>query len=383
MKPFNNFKVIFFTAFTLMLFILCGCGKSDEDAMAKSIRQTVRPVKAICLAPPNRHTVTTFPGTAKALQDTDLSFRVGGPLVMLNADTGQYIERNAVIAEIDPRDFKVRINTLTARMDASKAQLAESRLQYHRYEQLIRENAAAKATYDQIKAAFEMADAQVRTDAENLKNAQNALKDTTLYAPFSGYVDKKFVENHQVVAAGQPIISMIDLSAVEVEVALPEDMLTDIKRFESYVCRFNALPKKTFSAQFKEIGKQPNPSNRTYPLTLTIIDDKDSLVRPGMAAEVTITITADQKKNVFTVPLSAVGNDADRETFAWVADPDAGSLTKVLVFVQGFAKDGTINISGNLSPGQWVVTAGLDALTEDRKVRILPSSTVSNVGSEL
>ncbi len=383
MKPSNNFKVKLFTAFTLMLFFLCACGKGDEDAMAKNIQQVIRPIKAICLQSSNGQSSRIFPGTPKASQDTQLSFRVGGPLIMLNAETGQYIESNAVIAKIDPRDFDIQIKTLKARLDASKAQLSESRLQYKRYEQLIKENAAAKATYDQIKATFEMAGAQVRTDTENLKTAQNALKDTTLYAPFSGYVDKEFVENHQIVAAGQPVISMMDLSAIEMEVALPENMLPDIDCFESYICRFDALPGKTFSARFKEVGKQPNPSNHTYPLTLTIKDDESVLIRPGMSAEVTIGISLKEPKNFFIVPVSAVGNDHTRQSFTWIADPDTGKLTKKPVSVNGFAKDGNLKISGDIFAGQWMVVAGVNSLTKNQKIRLITSPSSTNVGNEL
>ena len=369
--------------FVLVSILFCACGENNGDAIEEGIQPQVRPVKAIQLKSSNGHKTRIFPGTAKAMQDTQLSFRVGGPLITLNTETGRYFERNAIIAKIDSRDFIVQINTLEARLDASSAQLAESRLQYKRYEQLIKENAAAKATYDRIKVIFEMAEAQVRADLKNLEDAGNALKDTILYAPFSGYVDKEFVENYEIIATGQPIVSMVDLSAIEMEVALPENMLPDIDCFESYACKFDALPDTTFEARFKEIGKQPNASNRSYPLTLTISGDKDAMIRPGMTAEVTIHIATKEQNTLFAVPVSAVGNDAERLTYTWIVDPDIGSLTKVPVSIQGFAKDGKINISGDLAAGRWVVVAGVNSLTKDRKIRLLAPSGASNVGSEL
>ena len=96
-----------------------------------------------------------------------------------------------------------------------------------------------------------MAEAQVRGDVKNMENAGNALTDTTLYAPFSGYVDKQFVENHQMVADGQAILSFVDPSAVAVEAAFRENIVVNIYRFESYTCRFDACPDNTFSAHFK------------------------------------------------------------------------------------------------------------------------------------
>lgn len=370
------------TALGLILF-LSACGGAGDGADPEETRPAIRPVKAILLQAHSDHATRKFPGIARALQDTPLSFRVGGPLILLNAQTGQYVEQDEVVAKIDPRDYLVRINSLQARLDASQAQLTESRLQYHRYERLIAENAAARATFDRVKAAFEMAEAQVRGDSKNLENARNALTDTRLQAPFSGYVDKEFVENHQVVATGQPVISMVDLSAVEVDVALPEDLLPDVGSFTSYTCRFDVLPGRTFPAGFKEIGKQPNPSNRTYPLTLTVAQDENNRVRPGMSAEVSIRMKTNHANNHFIVPVSVVGNDADRKSFAWEMDPATGRLTKKPVAVHGFAANNRIEISGDLSAGKWVVAAGVNSLTENQKVRLLTSAGKSNAGNEL
>lgn len=384
MKCSNTLTQIRLSALlALMLIFLCSCSSNNGDDIAEGTRPIARPVKAIQLQTHNGYTTRIFPGTAKALQDTELSFRVGGPLINLNAETGRYFERNSIIARIDPRDFIVRINTLEALLDASNAQLVESRLQYKRYEQLIKENAAAKATYDQVKAIFEMAEAHVRTDLKSLEDAENALKDTILYAPFSGYVDKEFVENHEIVAVGQPIISMVDLSAVEIEIAIPEDMLPNIDYFESYTCQFTAFPSTTFKTRFKEIGKNPNASNRSYPMTLTIVQDESALIRPGMAAEVTINIATHDHDRFFSVPVAAVGNDSNRQSFTWIADPETGSLTKKPVSIHGFSKGGKLEISGDISAGQWMVVAGVNSLTEDRKIRLLTSQSQSNAGNEL
>ena len=376
MKPSNTIRNIILSATALLMIVfLYACGKSNADTIMGSSSETVRPVKAVQLQPWGEHSTRNFPGIAKALQDTELSFRVGGPLTELNAEAGRYIEHDEVIAKIDPRDFKIQIKSLEARLDASKAKLAESQLQYRRYEQLIKEKAAAKATYDRIKATFEMAEAQVRADLENLENAKNALEDAVLYAPFSGYIDQQYVENHQIVAASQPIISMIDLSVIEVEVALPEDMLSDMDRFESYACRFDALPNKTFTARLKETGKQPNPSNRTYPMTLTIVDDEKVIIRPGMAAEVKISIAMDNKTPVFIVPLAAIRPS--------ITQQELGRLSKKAITIHGFEKNGEIKISGEISANQWIVVAGVNALTEDQKIRLLALPSKSNVGNEL
>ena len=364
--------------------VFTACQADTQEAGAdKPIVEQVRPVKVYELKQNENRRVRNFPGTAQALQHTKLSFRVGGPLITLNAETGRYIEKGAVIARIDPRDFNIRINTMQARVAAAKANYAEARLQYDRYRQLVADNAAARADFDRVKAIFESAEARVNADKKGLEDAKNALQDTTLYAPFSGYMHHQYVENNEMVQAGQPVVSMVDLSAMEIKIAIPEDLLPAVARFESYACQFSAIPGKAYPAEFKEIGKQPNPSNRTYPLTLVIDEDETLPVRPGMAGEVAITIKETNGGPTFVVPMSALVNDSDRQSFVWIVDPEAGKLKRQPVTVGAARQNGFIEISGNLAAGQLIASAGAHTLTADQKVRVMEPPSDTNIGNEL
>jgi len=364
--------------------VFTACQADTQEAGAdKPIVEQVRPVKVYELKQNENRRLRKFPGTAQALQHTKLSFRVGGPVITLNAETGRYIKKGAVIARIDPRDFKIRINTMHARLAASKANYAEARLQYDRYRQLVADNAAPRADFDRVKAAFESAEAQVNADAKGLENAKNALQDTTLYAPFSGYIHHQYVENNEMVPAGQPVVSMVDLSEMEIKIAIPEDLVPAVERFESYVCQFSAIPGKTYPAEFKEIGKQPNPSNRTYPLTLVIDGDEPMPIRPGMAAEVAITIKEANGKPKFMVPMPALVNDSDRQSFVWLVNPKAGKLHRQPVTVAAARQNGFIEISGDLTAGQLIASAGAHTLTADQKVRVMEPPSETNIGNEL
>ena len=385
MQPRSRHRVMIFWA----LLFICPClilGCQSENASEgekKPIIDQVRPVKVYELKQQNSQKIRTFPGTARALQETNLSFRVSGPLVALDVETGRYFEKGAVVARVDPRDFEIRLSEIQARLTASKADYTEARLQFNRYKKLVSENAAAKATFDQVKAAYERAEAQVEANTKSLENAENALDDTTLAAPFSGYISEQFAENNEMIEAGHPIVSMVDLSAVEIKVAIPEDLMPAVNRFESYRCRFPSIPGKTFPAAFKEIGKQPNPSNQTYPLTLVIEESGQEDIRPGMAAEVSITIREENGKPVFIVPMSALVNGSDRQTFVWIVDPEAGRLKRQPVTVGSARANGFIEIYGEIRSGQLIASAGAHTLTADQKIRVMAAPSPTNIGNEL
>ena len=81
--------------------------------------------------------------------------------------------------------------------------------------------------------------------------------------------------------------------------------------------------------------------------------------------------------------MAAVGNDADRQTFVWIVDPDTGALSKKNIHVHGFAEKGKISISGDISDGNRIIAAGVNSLTADQKVRLMDLPSKSNVGNEL
>ncbi len=383
MKQFKMKKWIllgWLLCLALIIFGLSGCNNAGADTDPATT--LVRPVKAMLLETPKSETVRSFPGTAQATREVNLAFRVAGPLVKLNGDTGDKVSKGALIAQIDSRDFRVQIKTLEAKVASSKAQYAQSKLQYERYTNLVKVNAAAKATYDQVKATFEMARAQVNSDQKNLESARNALTDTDLFAPFTGYINQKLVENHENITMGQSIISLVDLSSIEVEVAIPENLVGNLDRFIAYSCEFEAIPGKIFKAVFNEIGKKPNRSNQTYPLTLTLDPGESSVVRPGMSARISITIAGKNQDTIFRVPPQSLVNDAQGRTFVWIVDETDKKIHKRFVQTGGLRHRGVEVITG-LNTGDWLVTAGASYLKEGQATRILQTAVQTNVGNAL
>lgn len=114
---------------------LGGC--LDGESRATEKKMAVRPVKVVQLTRTEHMQSLKFPATAKAARDVKLSFRVNGPLVTMDMETGQKVQKNQLIAAIDSRDFTIAIKTLEAKLAASKAQLEEATLQYKRYSKMI------------------------------------------------------------------------------------------------------------------------------------------------------------------------------------------------------------------------------------------------------
>lgn len=362
------------------LALAAGCGSSDANQKPNAAE--ARPVKAMQLSAVSEARALPLPGVARALRDSDLSFRVGGPLIDLLVDTGASVKKGQVVARIDPRDFEIRVNTSRARLNSAKAQLDEAKLQFARYAKLIKHKAVAQAQYDRVKAAYEVATAQEESSAKALEDAKNALADTVLTAPFAGFIHERFVDKHETLRPGQPVASLVDLSRMEVKLALSEDLLPLAKSFASFTCAFDALPGQKFKARFKEVGKKADAASRTYPLILTLDESANSIVRPGMSAEVSAALAPSAAKSGFVVPLTALVNRGGQEAFVWLVDPKTGKLSRAPVSVLRLRKEGA-EVKGSLAAGQWIVTAGANSLRDDQTVRLLNRPSQTNIGKEM
>lgn len=354
----------------LLIISFVSCGKEAEQKKTAPVKY----VKVMKIKEPPGIRSLTFPGMSQAVREVKLAFRVGGPLVQLPVDTGQYVEKGGLIAEIDPRDFQVNVKTVEAQLKVYLSQLKEAELQYYRYKNLYEQQAAEKAVYDRVKAGYESLKAQVEATEENLQTAKNALIDTRLLAPFSGFVDTKYVENFDNVQAKTPVVSFLDCSSIEVITGVPEELLAEGIDFRGFFCSFDTYPDKIFESALKELGQKPHVSNQTYPLTV-ILKEKDSkIIKPGMAAEVRVTFKNARDNLLVCIPNEALVSQNKEQNHVFIYDEKCSAVKKQKVIPGKLTSNG-VEIKSGLKPGQMIVTAGAGFLMDGQKVKSLPDAS--------
>ncbi|NME68076.1 efflux RND transporter periplasmic adaptor subunit [Flammeovirga aprica] len=343
----------------LFLFsLLFSC--SEEEQQKKEV---IRPVKVITTTTADYLSNKTFSATTKETKESSLSFRVGGPLIRLNAEEGQDIKKGNLIAEIDPRDFKINVQ-------AKKARFIQAKAEKTRYEGLLAKGSIPQNEYDQKLAAYLIAKSEY-------EDAENALKDTKLYAPFNAIVSKKLVENYQEVAAKQPIASLLDFSAIEVKFTIPESFIRYFDYVTSFKVKLNAYPDVVFDATLKEVGARSEGATG-FPVFLYLTTTKDMIkntpVGSGMACQVTVEM--DQRNtsrgDVILLPIySVLQKGADKSPSVMVFDPAKKVVNKREVRLGQLVDKDKIQILGGLKSGELVVEYGANLLQDGQKARVL------------
>ena len=88
-----------------------------------------------------------FPFIARPFRTSELSFRVSGPIDRFEVYAGNYYKRDNIIAEIDPRDFHLRVENAEAVYRRAEAD-------YKRIEALYKKDNVSAANYEQARAAW-------------------------------------------------------------------------------------------------------------------------------------------------------------------------------------------------------------------------------------
>ncbi len=346
-------------AFILMMAVwlmaVSGCGKKEVEKK----REVIRPVKLMTVKDSKAVLSHGFPGTVRAARRTILSFKVSGPLVELPVEEGQFVKKGELIAQIQKRDFENAVNEALARY-------REAEQQFRRYKELYAKKQVSKADYDRYRAARDVAKAR-------LEDAQNALRDTTLRAPFDGVISKRYVENFQKVRAKEPIVNLQDISRIEILVDIPELMMAEIrdKKAVKIVARFDSIPGKEFPLKVKEYSTEADPATQTYQVVLVMDQPPEANIFPGMTATVIASFADTKEKGSVTtlVPAIAVLDAPGDHPYVWVFDPKEGVVHKREVKIGPLEGSANIKILSGVRPGEKIVVAGVTKLQEGMKVR--------------
>lgn len=355
----------------LLALLLCisvvACEAPPEEV------QLPRPVRAMKVPDPEEFQSRSLPGLAKATQEVNVSFRVGGPLVSRPVNVGDEVQPGDIMATIDPRDFETQIQNVEGRLDRGRAALVQSERDLQRQLNLQREDpgAISQRAVDRAIEARDSDRANVKSLEAELDDAKNALEDTYLRAPYKGRVTAIYVDNHEVVAAKQAIVRVLDTTKIEMIINVPQTIMPYAPFITKIDVRFDGFPDNILQAEVKEVGTEASTVTRTYPITLIMDPPDDVFVLPGMAgsAQVYAKLPAEVVGAGIPVPSSSVAYDTDGNAYVWLINEATKQVFKQIVTVRTLANDG-VRVVGGIKPGDWIVTAGVHYLDEGQMVRI-------------
>jgi RND family efflux transporter MFP subunit len=283
-------------------------------------------------------------------------------------NVGDLVEKGQTVATIDPATLQLDLDSAIADVAKRQAHLTNAIAKAERQHKLITTYTTTKATLENVEQ--ERANAQalmVRAQAD-LTKAHEQLSYAQLRSEFAGVVTAVGGEVGQVVRPGQSVVTVARPDIREAVVDIGADFPVPLRTGLPFTVSLQLNPATHVEGQVREIGPQADSATRTRRVRITLNNPPDTF---RLGTTVTATVSGGQN-SILRVPASAILTKED-ETFVWIVDPSTSTVS--LHKIEIARDEGGIRVTGGLSAGARVVTAGIHSLKEAQQARIEQGAT--------
>lgn len=338
---------------------LAGCSRPEPAP------EPVRAVRTMTVGAETAAGSREFAAEIRARVESRLGFRVGGKMVSRSVEVGQHVAAGQVLARLDGTDLQLSQQASRAAVRAAQTSHDLAAAEYKRYKDLRDQGFIGALDLERREAALNAQKAQLEQALAQSGVQGNQAGYAALLAPAAGVVIAVEAEAGTVLASGTPVVRLAHDGARDAVFAVPED---GVQALRPLLARPGAIRVRPWGsatalpATVREIAAAADPATRTFQL-------KADLGAAALQLGQTVTVLVDlpRQEGVTKIPLAAVMQQQGRAA-VWVLDAATMSV-RVQPIAIGGADGNAVVVTGGLSPGQTVVTAGVHVLTPGQKVR--------------
>ena len=271
-------------------------------------------------------------GAVEPLRTVELKSKASGEILEINAENGDRVERSTLLVRIDERIPTNNVAQAEAALKAAESRQSIARMQMERAELLVADNTITDSDFEEAALSLSEAEAQLVRARVDVENARIALGDTDVLAPIDGTIIERNVEPGQVISSptqdvggGTLLLRMADLSRVLVRTRVDETDIGKINAGMQAQVKVAAYPNREFTGNVEKIEPLAVvEQNVTMFSVLILLDNPESLLLPGMNAEVEIKIA--EELEAPAVPMAALRTIDDIEATAHMLNWPYGNL---------------------------------------------------------
>ena len=324
------------------------CSRHGDKASLPDTGPAARAVRVIRPAARMETGLTRATGTIRSRDDTVLSAKATGQIKRIRVNVGDRVRRGAVLVEMDATNAQIALENSRAMERLSAARVAEAEREVARAKVLLEGQSMSQATFDQVQTGRDVAVAQADQAKAALRAAEQAVRDATITAPFSGTISARFRNAGDTVTLMpvSPIVQLTDIDHLEVRLTIAEavDPFVQVGHTVEGVTTPGG---KKFQAKVRAKSAVVDAATRTVEVLADVV--KSEGVRPGTL------VSADFGKfgegGGMFLPSTAIETDGKA---SWVFVVASGKAERRDVTVEQ-VHPGTVSVKRGLAPDSDVV----------------------------
>ena len=322
-----------------------------------------------------------FSGPLVAPRTAIVRAKAAGTLLSLAVAEGSRVRPGQVIGEIDLSDLQSRVTDRSALVESAQAGLLEAERQHTANVGLAAQSFISATALQSSQAKLDAARAQLKSAQAQLSTSRLTMKEATLAAPIGGIVGKRYVVPGEKVSAEQQIVSVVDLSTLELAGSVGTHEVSLLKPGQAVRVTVEGQA-GTVAGRIDRIAPAAEAGTRAIGVVV-VLENRDEQFRAGQYAQATAKL-ADTVERL-TVPTTAVGQ-ASGQDFVWALEKGA-LVRRIVITGRRDAVTGRTEISKGLEPGTQVLAVRFDNLKEGAPAGVVaqratpasPSASASSV----
>jgi len=338
--------------------------------------------------PSQAYTLLNASGYVVAQRKAAVAAKVTGRLDWLGVEEGSRVKQGEVLARLENLDAAAArdqaaatLKTSRARLEETKAELADATLAFERQKQLLKDGIVAKAEYDaaearyrRAKAAVSGADSSISASEAALRGAQVNLEYSFIRAPFDAVVLTKNADIGDIVTpigaaanAKAAVVSIADLGSLQVEADVSESNLEKVTVGQPCEIQLDALPEARFRGRVHMVVPTADRSKATV-LVKVRFEKLDPRILPEMSAKVAFLqrpVAPGEEKPKTAVNPAAVVERGGRKVVYLVK----GNRVVETPVTVGAKIGEMLEITSGVKPGDKIALKPLDKLKDGAKIK--------------
>jgi RND family efflux transporter MFP subunit len=301
----------------------------------------------------------TVTGTLAALDQATISAKIPGRLQTLSVDLGSVVKNGQVIAQLEPRDYQLRLRQSeaalararariglspdgkdetvniedTGAVRQARARLDEASLKHERALALFKKGVISQAEVEGVEAAFKVAQSALQDAIEEIRNrqglvlqrrteleiARQQLTDTSIHAPFDGVVQERRAALGEYLAAGAPVVTIVRMDPIRLRAEVPEREAHSVRGGQQVRVTLEG-DTTVYTGHIARLSPAIGAQNRMLMVEAEVRNDNGHL-RPGSFAKA--EIVSDAETSTSAVPANTIVSFAGIEKVILVQDGKA------------------------------------------------------------
>lgn len=288
--------------------------------------------------------------TLEADEEARVVAKVRGVVKELLVEEGDFVTAGDVLAQLEDEQLEIEAQRARATMERLNNEFRRKQELYEKNLISAEEFENAKYEYEAQKSAYELADLKI--------------KYSKIRAPISGVVSDRLIKAGNMVNTDQEVFKITDFDPLLAVLHIPEHEMNKLKKGQTALMHFDALPGERFMGEVLRISPTVNPETGTFEVTISIHDESRQL-KPGMFGRVRIVY--DTHPSALLIPKNAVITE-DGLSSVFVINNSVAYRKDIST---GYTNGNNVEILSGINPADTVVTIGQSSLQDSSLVEIV------------